>query len=34
MNFSPESEYRAVAPCGFQELIKALSEEETFPPTE
>lgn len=33
-NFSRETKYRAVAPCRFQEPIKALAEGETFSPTE
>lgn len=33
-NFSQESTDKSVAPCRFQELIKALSEEETFSPTQ
>lgn len=33
-NLSRESTDKAVAPCRFQELIKALSEEETFSPTQ
>lgn len=33
-NFSREGTDKAVSPCRFQELIKALCEEETFSPIE